>query len=133
VAGELALRETLGGLILQSTFCSMPDIGAELFPWLPVRWIGSIKYETCKKLPRLRIPVLVMHSRNDGLIGFHHAEKNFAATNEPKLFWEINGDHNSPVADPKHFTEGIEKFLAMLEADRGRTRTAAPSEAANRR
>ena len=130
VAGELAMRETLGGLILQSTFCSIPDIGAELFPWLPVRLMSSIKYETCKKLPRLRIPVLVMHSRLDGLIGFHHAEKNFAAANEPKLFWELNGDHNSPVSEPKHFIAGIEKFLQMLEAARGRT---ANTSTANRR
>lgn len=131
VAGELAMRETLGGLILQSTFCSIPDIGAELFPWLPVRLMSSIKYETCKKLPRLRIPVLVMHSRADGLIRFHHAERNFALANEPKLFWELNGDHNDPVSEPKHFTEGIEKFLRIIEADRAHMRTSA--EAANRR
>jgi fermentation-respiration switch protein FrsA (DUF1100 family) len=131
IAGELAMRETLGGLILQSTFCSVPDIGAELFPWLPVRLMSSIKYETCKKLPRLRIPVLVMHSRVDGLIGFHHAEKNFALANEPKLFWEINGDHNDPVSDSKHFTEGINKFLQMVEIDRGRAETASASS--NRR
>src|SRR5215468_6570765 len=127
VAGELAMRETLGGLILQSTFCSVPDIGAELFPWLPVRLMSSIKYETCKKLPRLRIPVLVMHSRVDGLIGFHHAQRNFALANEPKLFWEINGNHNDPVSDSKHFTEGINKFLQMVEADRGRAETASAS------
>jgi fermentation-respiration switch protein FrsA (DUF1100 family) len=133
VASELAMRETLGGLILQSTFCSVPDIGAELFPWLPVRLMSSIKYETCKKLPRLRIPVLVMHSRGDGLIRFHHAERNFALANEPKLFWELNGDHNDPVAEPKHFTEGIEKFLRMIEADRGRVQAAAASATANRR
>ncbi len=131
VAGELAMRETLGGLILQSTFCSIPDIGAELFPWLPVRLMSSIKYDTCKKLPRLRIPVLVMHSRVDSLIRFHHAERNFALANEPKLFWELNGDHNDPVSEPKHFTEGIEKFLRIIEAARGQTRTTA--EAANRR
>src|SRR5215471_5531678 len=63
VAGELAMRETVGGLILQSTFCSVPDIGAELFPWLPVRLMSTIKYETSMKLPRLRIPILIMHSR----------------------------------------------------------------------
>jgi fermentation-respiration switch protein FrsA (DUF1100 family) len=133
VAGELAMRETLAGLILQSTFCSIPDIGAELFPWLPVRLMSSIKYETCQKLPRLRIPVLVMHSRVDGLIGFHHAQKNFALANEPKLFWELKGNHNDPVADPKHFIEGIEKFLQMVEADRGKTQTKSASETAGRR
>src|SRR5262245_58243226 len=36
VASELALRESLGGLILQGTYTSIPDIGSELFPWLPV-------------------------------------------------------------------------------------------------
>jgi len=133
VAGELAMRETLGGLILQSTFCSVPDIGAELFPWLPVRLMSTIKYETCKKLPRLRIPVLVMHSRVDGLIGFHHAQKNFALANEPKLFWEINGDHNDPVSEPKHFTQGIGKFLEMVETDRGQAQKKSASETASRR
>jgi fermentation-respiration switch protein FrsA (DUF1100 family) len=127
VAGELAMRETLGGLILQSTFCSIPDIGAELFPWLPVRLMSSIKYETCKKLPRLRIPVLVMHSRSDGLIGFHRAQKNLDLANEPKLFWELNGDHNDPVADAKHYTEGIDKFLQIFDAVRVRTETASAS------
>src|SRR5215470_2943727 len=132
VACELATRETLGALILQSTFCSLPDIGAELFPWLPVRLMSSIKYETCKKLPRVRVPVLVMHSRVDGLIGFHHAQKNFALANEPKLFWELNGDHNDPVSEPNHFTDGINKFLQMVESDRGQSKTKA-SETASRR
>jgi fermentation-respiration switch protein FrsA (DUF1100 family) len=102
----------------------MPDIGAELFPWLPVRWLSSIKYGTCDKLPRLKIPVLIMHSRADTLIAFHHAEKNFARANEPKLLWEIVGDHNDPVADPKQFSAGIEKFLQLVE-------TGAPHAAAN--
>src|SRR2546428_321215 len=31
VASELALRETIGGLILQSTYTSIPDLGRELF------------------------------------------------------------------------------------------------------
>ena len=35
VVAELALREELGGLILQSTFTSVPDLAAQMFPWLP--------------------------------------------------------------------------------------------------
>ena len=117
VASELAVRETLAGLVLQGTFTCVPDIGAELFPWLPVRLIGSIQYDTCSKLPRLKIPVMVMHSRSDGLIGFHHAEKNFACANEPKLFFELAGDHNDAVVERKQFISGFEKFLAMLPAN----------------
>ncbi len=40
MVSELALRETIGAMVLQSTFTSIPDIGAELFPWLPVRLIS---------------------------------------------------------------------------------------------
>jgi len=116
VASELAVRETLAGLILQSTFSCIPDIGAELFPWLPVRWISTIKYETCVRLPRLKVPVLVMHSRTDELIGFHHAEKNFGLANDPKLFWELKGEHNDPVSDRENFIGGVEKFLRLVES-----------------
>jgi len=118
IASELALRAPLGGLVLQSTFSCMTDIGSEVFPWLPVRWMCTIKYETCSKLPRLKIPVLVMHSRSDGLIGVHHGEKNFKLANEPKLFWELTGEHNDPLADPKNFVEGMEKFLRLVETVR---------------
>jgi fermentation-respiration switch protein FrsA (DUF1100 family) len=116
IASELALRQPLGGLILQSTFTSVADLGAELFPWLPVRLVSRIKYDTGRKLPRLKIPVLVMHSRADDLIGFHHAEKNFALANPPKLFWEIKGSHNDPLADRASFIAGIEKFLPLVES-----------------
>jgi uncharacterized protein len=114
VASELCLREETGGLVLQSTFTSITDMGKERYPWLPVRWLGTIKYDTHGKLPRLKVPVLVMHSRGDELTGFHHAERNFAAANDPKLFWEIHGEHNDPVADRAWFVEGMEKFLALV-------------------
>jgi uncharacterized protein len=97
VVSELALRETLGGLILQSTFTSMTDVGAEVFPWLPVRLISTIKYNTRAKLPKLRVPVLILHSRGDDLIAFHHAEENFAAAHEPKFLREISGGHNDSL------------------------------------
>ena len=126
IASELALREPSGGLILQSTYTSVTDLGAELFPWLPVRWIGTIKYDTRSRLPRIKVPLLVMHSRADGLIGFPHAEKNFAAANEPKMFWEISGKHNRFLeGDRARYLEGLNKFLVRIEAAREQQ----PSEA----
>jgi uncharacterized protein len=115
VAAELAMREPVGGLILQSTFTSIPDVGAELFPFLPVRWLATIRYDTEQKLPRINAPVLILHSRKDRLIRFRHAEKNFAAANEPKLFREITGDHNEALLAPEKWQEAIEEFLVLLE------------------
>lgn len=115
IASELCLREKMRGLILLSAFTSIPDIGKEFFPWLPAKLLGTIEYDTRARLPRLKIPVLVMHSRADELAAFHHAERNFAAANEPKLFWEISGGHNDALDEPGRFVEGIEKFLGLVE------------------
>ncbi len=115
VAAELCLREPTGGLILQSTFTSLPDIGSELYPWLPVRWLSTIRYDTCRKLSQITVPVLILHSRDDGLIRFSHAERNFRHANEPKLFQEIQGGHNDPLTNPASFMEGIESFMKLVE------------------
>jgi pimeloyl-ACP methyl ester carboxylesterase len=114
VASELALREPLGALILQNTFTSIPDLGAELFPYLPVRWLHRIKYDTVNRLPRIRVPVLVAHSREDDLIGFHHGERNFAAANQPKHLLELRGRHNGTIEeDRERYLAGLDQFLAQ--------------------
>ena len=115
VASELAVRAQTAGLVLQSTFTSIPDLGAELFPWLPVRWLGRVRYETLSKLPRLEVPILVMHSRSDEIVGFRHAQKNFAAAHPPKLFWEIEGTHNSALENRTNFLAGIAGLLKLIE------------------
>jgi fermentation-respiration switch protein FrsA (DUF1100 family) len=112
VASELALREPVGGLILQSTFTSIADIGADLFPWLPVRRLHRIRYDTHGKLPRIHVPVLIAHSRDDDLIKFSHAEKNFAAANAPKSFLEIAGNHISVLDEGREaYLAGLDRFL----------------------
>lgn len=113
VASELALREPLAGLILQNTFTSIPDIGSELFPWLPVRRLHRIKYDTVNKLPRIHLPVMIAHSPTDDLIGFHHSQSNFQAANSPKLFWELRGNHTSTIEDGREqYLRGLDKFWA---------------------
>ena len=112
VASELALRATVGGLILQSTFSSILDVGKELFPYLPVRRMNKIKYDTVNKLPKIHVPVMIMHSRGDKVISFAHAERNFAAANEPKLLWEIAGNHTDVIAVGRaHYLQGLENYL----------------------
>jgi uncharacterized protein len=114
VASELALREPVGGLILQSTFSSIADLGSELFPWLPVRRMHSIRYDTASKLQRITAPVLVLHSRSDDLIGFHHAERNHNAARAPKMLWEIAGMHSNVLeVDRGGYLLGLEKFLVQ--------------------
>lgn len=121
VAAELASRLPSAGLILQSTFTCIADIGADLFPWLPVRWMAHIKYDTLSKLPLIKAPVLVMHSRADRLIRFQHSQRNFAAANEPKLFCELVGDHNDPLTNRLQFIADFDRFLNLIVPPRAQS------------
>lgn len=113
VASELARRRPgLRGLILRSTFTSIPDLGVELFPFLPVRTLSRLRYDTRSRLPEVQVPVLILHSRDDTLVRFAHAEANFAAARSPKWLREIHGDHNDqPDASPTLYAEAITEFL----------------------
>ena len=116
IASHLAATQPTGGLALQSTFTSIPDIGAELFPWLPVKLISRIKYDTHSRLPHLTCPVVILHSRADTTIRFHHGERNFAAAREPKAFLELGGDHNDALlADRPAYVAGAERLVRLAE------------------
>lgn len=117
IASQLAATQSIGGLVLQSSFTSIPDIGAEVFPWLPVKLLSRIKYDTHSRLPHLKCPVVVMHSRADMTIRFSHGERNFAAAREPKAFVKLEGDHNDPLlANRAAYVSGAEKLVQLAEA-----------------
>lgn len=116
IASWVAAEQKVGALVLQSTYTSVPNLGKELFPYLPVHLLASIHYNTLERLPKIKVPVLIMHSRGDTLIRFHHAERNFQAANEPKRLRELQGDHNDALfAAPEAYRAAVEEFLQSLE------------------
>ena len=94
VATWLALQHPPRALVLASTFTSVPDLGAQVYPWLPVRWLARIEYGNRARIGQIAAPVLIAHSRNDDIIPFSHGQALFAAANAPKQFLEMRGGHN---------------------------------------
>lgn len=94
VASWLASRHTPAALVLESAFTSVPDLAAEIYPWLPVRLLSRYRYDSIDRLPQVSCPVLIAHSPDDEIIPFQHAEELFAAANEPKRIFELQGGHN---------------------------------------
>jgi len=94
VATWLAAKYPPRALILASTFTSVPDLGAQAYPWLPVRWLARIRYDNLARMPAISAPVLIAHSRDDDIIPFSHGQALFAAAREPKQFLEMRGGHN---------------------------------------
>ncbi len=121
IASHLAATERVGGLVLQSSFTSIPDIGAELFPWLPVKLLSRIRYNTHSRLPAITCAVVILHSRADTIIRFRHAERNFAAAREPKALIELDGDHNDALlANRAAYVAGAERLVVLAIEAEGR-------------
>ena len=112
VASWLAQTHVPGALILESTFVSLRDIAAKLYPYLPVRLLLRFEYNTTEYLRRVDCPVLIVHSRDDEIMPFGHARQLFDMTREPKKFLEISGTHNEGfITSGKHYEEGLNAFI----------------------
>ena len=94
VAAQLTAKQRPAALVLASTFTSVPDMGADLYPLLPIRLLAHIRYDSLARLAEIACPLLVIHSRNDDIIPFAHGRRLFEAARPPKQFLEIEGGHN---------------------------------------
>jgi len=113
VAAHLARDRAPAGLVVESTFANATDLAAELFPWLPVRWLSRLEYDTAAYAGGVTCPVMVIHSRDDELIPFHHGRRVFEAAPQPKRFLEIHGSHNAGfVESEKTYVPALRGFLA---------------------
>lgn len=112
VAARTAEAHPPGALILESTFTSLPDMGAELYPWLPVRLLSRYRYRSSDLVPAMKCPVLVIHSPEDELVPYAHGRRLFETAPGPKTFLEIGGDHNNGWYESrKRYVAGLRAFL----------------------
>lgn len=115
VAVELALRRRPAGLILDSGFTSVADMGKTLFPRLPIEKIARFRYDSLSKISRVQCPVLVMHSSQDEIIPFSMGRRLFEAAPEPKSFFEMKGGHNEGFLETgQDYASAIWRFLKKI-------------------
>lgn len=127
VAAHLAAQHQPGALILASAFNSVPDLAADLYPLLPVRWITRYRYDTRRYLQEVHAPVLIAHSREDEIIPFLHGQSLYDAAHEPKQFLELRGGHNDLFfMNSEALAHTTEAFIARHLNDAGRTPNATP-------
>ena len=112
VASWLAQSRAPGALILESTFTSLGDVAATLYPYLPVRLLLRFEYNTAEYLGRVDCPVLIVHSRDDEIMRFGHGCQLFEIAREPKKFLEISGTHNEGfITSGRQYEEGLNAFI----------------------
>ncbi|MEJ8571900.1 alpha/beta hydrolase [Microbaculum marinum] len=115
VAARLAADRKPAGVILESGFVSVPDLGARMYPWLPVRTLSRLKFPTIDHVRSIRSPVMIVHSRGDEIIPFADGQALYEAASAPKRFLEIEGGHNDGfLVSGRRYTDGLAAFLAEV-------------------
>ncbi len=115
VAIDLAATDGARALVLDSTFTSLPDIGASLLPWLLPRWNMTMRMDSLAKIERYPGPLLISHGDKDEVIPFAQGEKLYeSAPGSKRFFREQGGKHNDP--HPAEYHGALEEFLASIPA-----------------
>lgn len=118
VAAWLASHQSPAALVIASGFTSVPDLAADLYPYLPVRWLARFSYDTRAYLQAGSAPVFIAHSPDDEIVPFRHGRALYAAATEPKAFLELSGGHNEGfifMHDP--WIQALDAFLSAHVAN----------------
>lgn len=109
-ATDLAAREPVAGLVLQSAFMSVYRVMTR------VRLLPFDQFENLRKIPRVQCPVLVMHGTADEVIPFKHGEKLYAeAAGKKSHLWIEGARHNDFVSVAgERYWSALREFTASL-------------------
>jgi len=75
VAVQVASRVAASRLVLITPYDSIVEIGVQMYPLLPVRWLALDSYESGKFAPQIRIPTTIIEAENDEEIPHASTEK----------------------------------------------------------
>uniref|UniRef100_A0A4D5S1U8 Putative lysophospholipase candidatus thiodiazotropha endolucinida n=1 Tax=Ixodes scapularis TaxID=6945 RepID=A0A4D5S1U8_IXOSC len=102
VALDLASRPEhacrLLGIVVENTFCSVPEVGRLLFGWL--RWLPDFcfksQFRSIDKVPRVRVPVLFLSGLSDALVPPSMTQRLYQNCGSPmkRLATFESGTHN---------------------------------------
>jgi fermentation-respiration switch protein FrsA (DUF1100 family) len=72
-ATELAANFPVAGLVLISGYTSLPDVGASVYPFIPVKLLMRDRFDNIGKIGRVAAPILILHGTADWTIPYDHA------------------------------------------------------------
>ncbi len=91
VATALALERPVAALVLEAPYTSIVDIAAARYWFVPVRRLLLDRFDTGSRLPRVRVPVLIVHGSADRVIPPEHGARLFEAAADPKRLVRFEG------------------------------------------
>src|SRR3989338_500216 len=112
IAAWLAERHPPRALMIYAAFTSVPDMAKVLYPFLPTGLIARYRYDTRAALARVHSPLLILHSTEDEIIPYSHAQELLTIAPEPKKLVSLRGGHNDAIfVSGDIFEQALKEFL----------------------
>ncbi|WP_252855973.1 alpha/beta hydrolase [Aeoliella straminimaris] len=111
---ELAANDGARGLILESTFTSLPELADWKLPHSGVGGKLDTQFPSIERLPNFHGPVLIAHGSDDVVIPQSHGRALFEAANQPKQFVPIKGAKHD-WAPPFDYLLTVSRFIDRLD------------------
>ncbi|ADH86339.1 conserved hypothetical protein [Desulfurivibrio alkaliphilus AHT 2] len=112
LAASAARHRPPAALILESTLLSAQAVAADLYPLYPTRLLTRLQYDTGAYLAEVARPVLIIHSPDDELIPYRHAEELARIAGPRGELLTIRGGHNHGfLLNQELYLDGLQSFI----------------------
>ncbi len=109
-AVDLASREAVAGLILESPFTSTVRVATK------IKILPFDRFDNIAKIGQVKCPILIFHGTKDAIIPFSHGKQLYAEANNPKIFSPVKGAGHNNVASTAGtaYWQQIDLFIKQL-------------------
>jgi alpha-beta hydrolase superfamily lysophospholipase len=105
------------GLIVEGAFTSIPDLFETMWwGWLPLTTLITQRFDAAERVPKVRVPLLVVHGSEDELIHPALGRALFERATAPKRFLLVEGGshHDTHVVGLAQYREALRELFGLL-------------------
>lgn len=117
VAVELASQHNFAGLILEAPFSSILSVAKKSYWFLPVSVILKDRFESDKKVYKIKTPILIFHATGDNIVPFSEGKKLYNMAIAKKKFIEITGDFHVAI-NADYILKNIDEFYQDIKLNK---------------
>lgn len=114
IAIDLAVHHPeAAGVIAESTFTSMVDIGKLKYSLLPVEQLLNQRFDSLSKVSHLKVPLLLIHGTWDRLVPYQMSQRLYETASQPKFEKLVEGGQhqNIGLVAPLEYRAAVTEFI----------------------
>lgn len=112
VAIQVASKREVSRLVLVTPYNSLQELAMNQFPWFPVKWLLTDRFESWKHAGQVTAPALLIMAENDEVIPRQSSEQLFARFKPGTATFEVlPGTSHNTISDSPRYLPLLQSVL----------------------